>query len=137
MKKLILALLFVALISPVFAQTVSEENSSEFYYVKVHVEKVYPSNEGYIVLYRKGINGMATVGIPNEWFVDAAGKAELITLPSGANWPYMTIFYRNGEFSHIRLYVHRSRAHQTWGSIPMGTNVKNHFKDADEIKIEF
>jgi len=135
MKKLIIVAIFLALITPVFAQSISEENSSDMYYVNIPVERIYPTGKGYIVQYRKTV-GLGTIGIPNEWFTDAASKAELITLPPGTNWPTITVFYREGEFSHVRLYVHRSRAHPTWSNAPQGADVSRYF-EADTIVIEF
>ena len=138
MKKFIFLFICIAIALPVFAQpTISENNKSEFYYVNVWVEKVYPSNIGYIVMYRQGVNKIGTVGIPNEWFTDAAGRADLIALPGGKNWPSMTIFYKNGEFSHIRLYVHREKSHTTWGSVPMAADLSRFFEDTDNFSIEF
>ena len=137
MKKLIVILLFLAVFSPLSVFAISEENSSDFYYVNVHLEKIYPTGQGYLLLYRKGINQIATVGIPNEWFTDAASKAELIHLPKGKNWPSVTVFYKNGEFSHIRVYVHPSRGHQTWGNAPQSADVSRYFQDQDSFKLEF
>jgi hypothetical protein len=137
MKKLIIVLIFMALISPLFAQPISKENSSDMYYVNVPVEKVFPSGKGYIVQYRKGVNEIGAVGIPNEWFTDAAGRAELIVLPPGKNWPTMSVFYKNGEFSHVRLYVHKIKGHQTWGNVPQTADVSKFFTDPEKIKIEF
>ena len=137
MKKLIIVLLILAAASPLFAQPISKENSSDMFYVNVSVEKVYPSSAGYIIQYRKGVNGIGTVALPNEWFTDAAGKGELIILPSGTSWPTLSVFYKEGEFSHVRLYVHRSKAHPTWGSVPQGADVKKYFENTDTIKIEF
>jgi hypothetical protein len=140
MKKLVIILIFLAALCigmPAFAQTISEKNQSEYYYVNVPIEKVYPSSKGYIIQYRKGINELATVAIPNEWFTFAGGKAELIKLPKGKNWPTLTVFYKEGEFSHLRLYIHWSKAHETWGNIPLGTDLSAHFTDADTLKIEY
>jgi len=137
MKKLMFGLIILALTAPLFAQPISEENSSDMYYINVPVEKIYPSGKGYIVQYRKGINSIGSVGFPNEWFTDAGGKAELIKLPPGKNWPTMTVFYKKGEFSHVRLYVHRVKGHETWGNVPQTADVSKWFSDPDNIKIEF
>jgi hypothetical protein len=72
-----------------------------------------------------------------EWFRDAAGKGELITLPPGRNWPYLTVYYKSGEFSHVRLYIHRSKAHETWGNIPLNVNIDDRFENIETITLEF
>ena len=140
MKKLIVAAVFTAVFvlgSPLFAQKISPEKSSEYFYENVTLEKIYPSREGYILQYRKEVNGIGRVYIPNEWFTDAASKAELITLPRGKNWPSMTVFYKEGEFTHLRLYVHRWKGHQTWGNVPLNVDVEPYFKDVSTVKLEF
>jgi len=129
MKKIIFLLLVLAAVSPIFAQNNANDNSnSSLYYINVRVERVYPSDEGYIVQYQRSNGLFATIGIPMEWF-DSAGKAELLLLPAGKNWPTMSVFYNEGEFSHVRLYVHRVRAHATWGVIPQGASLSRFFSE--------
>ena len=140
MKKLILtiALLTVfAAIIPVFAQQISEENQSEYYYVNVPIEKIYLYRAGYVINYRQGINKMGTLYLPNEWFTDAASKGELLTLPKGKDWPTLTIYYKEGEFSHVRLYVHRWKGHTTWGVVPMNVNIDDRFQNIDTLEINY
>jgi len=141
MKKLTIILLIcvaLAICTPVFAQTISEKNRSEYYYTTVRLEKIYPTRYGYILQYRKGINNIGRVSVPNDWFTFAGAKAELITLPKGQDWPYMAVFYKEGEFSHLRLYVHRWKGHPTWGSMPLSADIKHLFpEDQEYIEIEF
>ncbi|GHV94516.1 hypothetical protein AGMMS50293_08360 [Spirochaetia bacterium] len=140
MKKLIIGLVFLAALvfgSSLFAQQISPENSSDYYYVNVKIEKIYPSKLGYIIQYRKGANEMGRVAIPNEWFTFAGSKAELIKLPHGPNWPSLTVYYKEGEFSHVRLYIHWSKAHTTWGNVPQNVDVSEYFKDTENINIEY
>ena len=159
MKKLIVVLIFLAVISPLFAQN-NRGELPDIYYINVPVEKVYPSGKGYIVQYMKNTGKMATVGLPNEWFIYpkaansqpdastaaaslqyiAAGRAEIVILPPGKNWPTLTVFYKNGEFSHVRLYVHREKSHPTWGNVPQGADAgrySKYFESTDTIKIEY
>ena len=135
MKKLIIAVIFFALISPVFAQN-NSNNNTDMYYVNVSLEKIYPTNQGYVIMYRTQ-RGFSTVGIPNRWFTDPAGRADLVRLPTGSDWPTMSIFYVDGEFSHVRLYVHAHRGHRTWGNISQGTNVSRFFPEGDTLDIRF
>ena len=140
MKKLIITLLFLTVLAAgisLFAQTIAPEHSSEFYYVNVHLEKVYPTRFGYILMYRKGVNDLGRVVVPNEWFTRAGSLSELITLPKGPSWPSLTVFYKDGEFSHLRLYVHSSRAHTTWGNVPLNADVASLFENVETIHIEY
>jgi hypothetical protein len=140
MKKLIVTVVLLSVFaaaSPVFAQTVKEENQSEYYYVNIPVERIHIYRAGYIVEYRKGINKKGMVYLPYEWFTSAAAKGELVMLPRGAEWPTMTVFYKDGEFSHVRLYAHRWRGHRTWTVVPTPVNLDDRFKDVDTLKLEF
>ncbi|MDR0302213.1 MAG: hypothetical protein LBI04_07885 [Treponema sp.] len=140
MKKLIIVLFFLALVSPVFAQNNSndEEGNPNVYYANVPVEKIYLAGTGYVVQYRMSTSQIGTIGIPYSWFTDAASTAELVRLPKGPNWPNMSIFYKDGNFSHIRLYVHGHKSHQTWGVTPQGADVSRYFpEDKDSFNFKF
>lgn len=136
MKKFIVVLVFLAVISPIFAQQKDEKKES-FYYINVPVEKIFPSSEGYIVMYRSSTTLISTIGIPNDWFYDSAGNAQMVKLPLASDWPTMTVFYVDGKFSHVRLYTHPVKSHSTWGNIPQGTDVSSFFKDKDSFKLQF
>jgi len=139
MKKLAIILLLVVIFGasvPVFAQ-ISKDKESEYFYVNVPLEKIYPYRAGYVLVYRKGVNKMVQTYVPGNWFYDAGGKAELITLPPGRNWPSLSVYYKEGEFSHIRLYIHRSKAHATWGNIPQNVNIDDRFEGIESIELEF
>jgi hypothetical protein len=140
MKRLffVLIVLFVFQIVPVFAQNVAAENQSEFFYYNVPIERVYPYRRGYVVKYRRGAMGMATTYLPREWFNDAGGKGDLIYLDPGPKWPYLTVYYKEGQFSHVRLYLFRNRGHESWGNIPLGVNLDEQFDNVDEnYRLEF
>jgi len=153
MKKIIIVLIFLALISPLFAQgdegrdrnpadpffaiNSTRNREENFYYINVSVEKIYPTKQGYVVQYLCPSSTVATVGVPNEWLANAAGRAEVVTLPAASDWPTMTVFFVDGKFSHLRLYVHPAKSHLTWGSVPQGADVSKFFSDADSFTLQF
>ena len=130
MKKLIIILILAAMVIPAFA-------GDNMYYINVPVERIIPTKDGYIIQYRSSGNVISTIGIPNEWFYDSAGSAEMVKLPAASDWPTMSVFYRNGEFSHVRVYIHRVKSHRTWGNIPMGTDVSRFFTDKESFAIRY
>jgi hypothetical protein len=119
------------------ASGISPGNESEFYYITVDIETIYPYRLGYLVLYRTGVNGIGRVYIPMEWFEGTAGKASLIQLGSGTAWPHLTLYYRNGEFSHCRLYVRREVSHVSWGNVPLNVNLDDKFQGVETLELEF
>jgi hypothetical protein len=140
MKKILFTILIGVLYlssAPLFAQEISKEHTSEYFYVNVPLEKIYPYDKGYVVTYRKGVNQLTQAYLPLEWFTEAAGKGELVVLPPGTNWPSLTVYYKAGEFSHVRLYIHRLKSHETWGNIPLNVNIDDRFENVDTITLEF
>jgi hypothetical protein len=140
MKKIlfpVLVIAFCASAAPLFAQQISKEHQSEYFYVNVSLERIYPYDKGYVVVYRKGVNQTAQAYLPVEWFTEAAGKGELVTLPRGKNWPSLTVYYKAGEFSHVRLYIHPLKSHESWGNIPLNVNIDDRFENVETIKLEF
>ena len=141
MKKLIFVAVFAVFLvigSPIFAQNNQQkENQSEYYYKNITLEKIYPYRNGYIVQYRRGINGMDKAYLPMAWFTNSAGKGEIVTLPLGKAWPSLSIYYKDGKFSHVRLYVHRVVNHETWGVIPQDINLDSAFENVDDLKLKF
>jgi hypothetical protein len=132
MKKLLWVLACsVILSSALFAR------ESEYFYVNVNIEKIFPYRKGYIVQYRKGADQLATVYLPLEWFTEIAGKGELVGLQAPTAWPYMSVFYKNGEFSHVKLYIRTARSHESWGNVPLNVNVDDRFENVTDVKIEY
>jgi len=140
MKKLIIVALFAVLMaagSPVFAQKEHTENDSDYYYKNISLERIFPYRNGYVVQYRRGINGLERAYLPMAWFTGSATKGEIVTLPPGNVWPSLSIYYKEGEFSHVRLYVHRLSDHPTWGTIPQNVNIDSRFEGVEELNLKF
>ena len=112
-------------------------NISELYYVNVPIEKVYPYKLGYVVLYRKGANGLGRAYIPFEWFRNNVRKAELIQIGDGKTWPCMSVFYKEGAFYGVRLYVAKRLSHLTWGNIPSNVNIDDRFQGVESVDLSF
>jgi hypothetical protein len=131
LRLLISTVILFAGLMPLAAQESSsaDDKKSEYYYVNVPLEKIYP--------YRKGVNQTARAYLPLEWFTDTAGKGDLIRMGSGTSWPYLSVYYKGGAFSHVRLYVRREAGHETWGNIPLNVNIDDRFENVDELKLEF
>jgi hypothetical protein len=141
MKKIIVAVIFAAILaagSPLFAQQNSREGQeSNYYYINRSLEKIFPYRAGYIVQYRVGMSRLATVYIPMDWFSRAAARGEIVKLARGQGWPSMSVYYKDGEFSHVRLYVHQHMTHSSWGNVPQTVNVDDRFEGIETIELEF
>jgi hypothetical protein len=114
-----------------------KENISDLYYINVPIEKVYPYRLGYVVLYRKGNNALGRAYIPYEWFRFSNRKADLVQLGDGPWWPSMSVFYKEGAFHSVKLYVAKRDSHLTWGMIPSNVNIDDRFQNVEGIDLGF
>ncbi len=117
----------ITLALPLFAQDSGTrdkkaENWSDYYYVNVPIDRIYPSSYGYVVQYRIQGHDLKKAYIPARWFTESAGKGSLIRVRGGATWPYMTVFYKDGTFDHLRLVVRSENWHTSWGVAPQREN---------------
>ncbi|MCL2008480.1 MAG: hypothetical protein FWG77_10380 [Treponema sp.] len=143
MKKVLLLLALVVFFQgmPLFAQTapqtIPQFVESDYFYHSVTIERIYIHRLGYMVIYRKGSsNQFATAYMPHSWFTEASGPGEILYLGAGREWPSMTVYYRDGSFSHVRLRVRRNKLHETWGVIPLNIDFDQHFLDVDSLVLE-
>ena len=106
MKKIVMSLALLVLVSlPFFAQN-SEENSGEFTYFNVQVLRVYEHKDAYLVLYNKTGTKMGQVAVPKDWFkYNSTNYSRVRSLPEGMH-PYMTVIYKDNEF-HFYTYPTR------------------------------
>ena len=128
MKRFGIAVLLLAL-----AASLSFAETSVFYPVRVDVVKVLAHADGYRVIYRHGANSLADVYLPSTWFVPG-GKAELVRADD-PSYPYMTVFYKEGKFDHLRLYVQANSKDPTWGVMSPGDGVGKF--NVEDLKLQF
>ena len=128
MKRSLIAIVLLALVS---IAAIGE--TSAYYPLRVDVVKVYSHSDGYRVLYRVGTSGIADVYLPISWFVPG-GKGELVRADD-PSFPYITVFYKDGKFDHLRLYVKTDTRDSTWGVLPPSDGIGKF--SSDELKILF
>lgn len=137
MKKRVLiltVLLFLVFSGLLFAE------DSEYFVKSVPIAKVYTHNLGYRIVYQKSDLNFGVFYVPNRWLTMSdsgteAPKAELFTGITPA-YPYFSIFWKNGEFSHIRIYLHRSLSHISYGDLENPADFNDEF-DIDTLALEF
>ncbi|MFO7780482.1 MAG: hypothetical protein R6W94_02540 [Spirochaetia bacterium] len=128
MKKhiLIVAMLVVMVAGFSVAQEQQELNESELFVHTVYLNQVFRHRLGFKVTYTAANLDYKQVYIPTSWFTQAAGKGELIETASKSA-PYMDVYYRDGEFSHLRLFVRDNPFHVTWGRLEDEPNAEENF----------
>ena len=99
------------------------------------ITKVYTHRLGFKVLYLKNNLTFGEIYVPLKWFDEAGGKGVMIK-GNDASYPYFSIFWREGEFDSIKIYVPSNLQHEAWGQLSLSAAVDSRF-DIDSIEISF
>ena len=132
MKKTIFAILILLFVGGI---VFAEATESPYFVKTMPLVKVYPHKDGYKILYRTPQMEFGTFYVPMRWFGNAAAKAELIYGDSGA-YPYFSIFWKDGAFDHIRLYLHKDRTHRSWGDLDPTNDIAAEFEGVESIELD-
>jgi hypothetical protein len=108
---------------------------SEFYCVSIPVLRVYPHRLGYMVLYKTGNSSVHDIYLPMGWF-NPGGPADVVR-GTGTMYPYMSVFFKGGEFHHMRLYVSDDIHDESWAVFAQNANVDEKFKNVETLKLSF
>ncbi|MFP4483911.1 MAG: hypothetical protein ACLFO1_03555 [Spirochaetaceae bacterium] len=92
------------------------DNRSNLFVRTVFLDTVYTHRRGFKVTYTADDYARQEVYLPQGWFTRAGSQGQLVSTHSDAA-PYMDVFYSNGEFSHVRLYVPADRNHIAWETL--------------------
>lgn len=110
--------------SPIFAKTVP-------------IFKITSHEKGYKVVYVTEHGDFKVAYLPIEWFyqvgdyrnADGFVKCEMYK-GAGAAYPYMQIFWKDGKFHHVRLFVMANYNDRTWGTVNLAENLSGKFDPA-------
>lgn len=100
----------------------------------VNITKIYPHKLGYRVIYMTDALEYREVYLPSELFTIEGGSKVFFGL--GKAYPYMQIFWDNGEFSHVKLYLKQDYNDLSWGSLNIPDSYDEFFS-MDNIKFDF
>lgn len=139
MKKLLAALVF-----SLFTLGLLPAQESPMYAKVVPIHKVTSHEKGYRVSYFTGHGDLKTIYVPLEWFYqisdyktsDGFVRAEVVR-GMGSAYPYMQVFWKDGKFHHLRLFVVKSYADRTWGVVRDGEDLSPFFDPAKSIDFQF
>jgi hypothetical protein len=110
-------------------------DESDMFVKTMPITRIYTHRLGYRVLYLKTDLNFGEFYVPMSWFDEAGGKGVLIkgTDPS---YPYFSIFWKNGEFHSVKLYVKSDLNHESWGAMTVSPEVAARF-DVDTLELDF
>ncbi len=122
-----------------------QRTESPYYSKTVFINRIISTQQGYRVQYWNSRLQPIVAYIPIEWFSrsnpdirteDGNSKAELL-LGDDAAYPYMTIYWKDGKFHHVRLYVRRDYGDPSWGVLPGGVSIADQFDPTKDPEFKF
>jgi hypothetical protein len=120
----VVAILVLLACCTAFAQQTADQ---DVYYKNVRIARIYPHALGYRILYFKSTLEYAEMYVPIQWFsFGGASKANVIWGES-AEFPYLSIYYKDGKFDRILLYLHANMHDVSWGTLPTGIDLTRQF----------
>jgi hypothetical protein len=119
---LIAALLVVGAVA--FGQQAATEDA---YAKSVAIGKVYTHPLGYRILYLRSTMDWGEMYVPVSWFGWKTGSKAEVVWGNEANYPYFTIYWVNGKFDHVRLYLRSNPEDISWGIMDQGLDLSRQF----------
>ena len=108
---------------------------SGYFPVTVPIAKIYSHVLGYRVLYKISLTEAREAYIPMSWFY-SGGKAEAYS-GHGTAYPYMVVYYKDGKFSHVKLYVPDDSNDERWAVFPQGFDPTEKFNSTQELVLQW
>ena len=141
MKKagfILAVMLLLAVSLPSFAQQAysSATNPKDAYYKTVPLLKVWMHQLGYKLQYWTSKSQVADMYIPYTWFNQGINSKADIIYGIEPGIPYITIFWVDGKFDHVKLYVHDSFNDLSWGVLSGSADLTSKF-NVQEVPKEF
>lgn len=134
MKKTIgLVLIFLAFWS--LFSLYAQEQDTKLFVKTVSIIKIYSHSAGYKVLYLKSNMDLGEFYVPMRWFTGTGGKGEIVW-GDQLSYPYFSIFWVDGKFDHIRLYLHKNLDSESWGMLKEASVDEGIF-EVEELNLQF
>lgn len=125
MRRTAVIVILVALACSAVSAQQSAERS--VYAKTVRIARVYPHGLGYRILYFKSTMEYGEMYVPTAWFTFSGGGKANVIWGESAEFPYLTIYYVDGKFDRILLYLHANMHDVSWGTLPPGIDLTSQF----------
>jgi len=128
---LIAAMLLLACL-PAFSQQPRAE-VKDAYAKTVPIVKIYTHYLGYRVVYLKSNYELGEMYVPLTWFYAAVPKAQIVW-GNTREYPYFSLFWVDGKFDYVRLYLKDNPRDSTWGVLDTREDLSANFNVQDPPK---
>jgi hypothetical protein len=128
-------MIFLGLVLLFFIGVFAVAEDSNIFVKTMPITKVYTHRLGFKVIYLKTDLTFSEFYVPLKWF-DEAGNKGVIIRGHDSSYPYFSIFWKEGEFHSVKLYVHSNLQHDSWGALRLVPDISEQF-EIDALDLEF
>ena len=124
---------------PSFAQEAtpsSDTNPKDAYYKSLPLLKVWMHRLGYMVQFWNSKSQVSEIFIPLTWFNQGPNSKAEIIYGNEPGYPRLVIFWVDGKFDHVNLYVLNNYESRTWGILSQAEDFTSQF-DVQEVPKDF
>jgi hypothetical protein len=137
MKKAFMAAAVAVLLlagTPLFAQ--SQGYATTAYYKAVPILKIWMHPLGYLVQFYSSKLKVQQIYVPFTWFNQGVNSKAQIVYGSDNAYPYVSIYWVDGKFDHLTLYVRSDYTSSTWGVLEAATDRSSQF-NVQDVPLDF
>jgi hypothetical protein len=116
---------------PLFAQAQTQANPTQAYYKTIPLLKVWLHPLGYLLQYFNSNSKVAEIYVPLAWFNNGINSKAEILYGNDRAYPYITIYWVDGKFDHLRIYVQNDFESGTWGVLNTAADLTKQFDITD------
>lgn len=132
----LMAGLFVLMSLPAFSQTQADSNPKDAYVKTVPLVKVWMNQLGYVAQFMNSKSQISSIYVPLTWFGNGPDSKADIIYGNVTGYPYCSIYWVDGKFDHITLYVMSDYSSPTWGILEGGGDLTTKF-NVQEVPKDF
>jgi hypothetical protein len=118
----------------VLGQAQESTTDSKIFAKTILVYKVYTHSMGFKVVYHKAGLKLGVLYLPYKWFELKDRIAEAV-YGSDRSYPYFTVFYKDGKIDRIRLFLHESPDHLSWGMLHITSEEADKLFNVDKTNV--
>jgi hypothetical protein len=119
---------------PAFSQ--AQTYPKDAYVKTVPLMKVWMNQLGYVLQFFSSKSQVANIYVPISWFNKGADSKADIIYGNEPSYPYCSIFWVDGKFDHIKLYVLNNYNSPSWGVVGSGIDLTSNF-NVQEVPKDF
>jgi hypothetical protein len=114
------------------------DKESEYYSMNLMIYRVSPHPDGYRVEYYKPSGDLFAVYLPLDWFEQGNSGPGIVVWGDGPQYPYMTVFYKDGKVDHMKLFLIDNQHHSSYGTLDRTKDYTDRFSiPFEDFKLEY